>query len=192
MGFIELIIIALGLAMDAFAVSITNGLSIKKITKPQVVSMALAFGLAQGLMPLLGWLAGQTFSVYVNAFDHWIALIILGLIGGKMALEGYKSLKHPESENEASDDTNVFTFKLIGLQALATSIDALTVGVTFALIDVNIIYAASLIAIITAACCVMGGFIGKRFGTLFKEKAEIFGGVILILMGLKIFIQHMF
>lgn len=187
MGFIELTIISLGLAMDAFAVSITNGLSIKKITKAQVISIAVIFGAAQGLMPLIGWLAGQTFSTYVNAFDHWIALIILGIIGGKMVIEGYKSLKNPHEETEA----NTFTFKLIGIQAIATSIDALTVGVTFALIDVNIVYAASLIAIITCVCCIFGGFIGRRFGTLFKEKAEIFGGVILILMGLKIFLQHM-
>ncbi|MGL4343972.1 MAG: manganese efflux pump MntP family protein [Cellulosilyticaceae bacterium] len=189
MGFIELIILSFALAMDAFAVSVTNGLSIKKLTQAQVFLMSLAFGLAQGVMPLIGWVAGQTFSTYVSAFDHWIALIILGFIGGKMVIEGYRSLKSPDTEEKKEI---VFTFKLICIQAIATSIDALTVGVTFALIEVNIIYAASCIAIITTLCCILGGFIGKRFGVLFKEKAEILGGAILILMGLKIFLQHMF
>lgn len=186
MEFITLFCIAIGLSMDAFAVSITNGLSYKNFKKTQIFTSALTYGIFQGLMPLMGYFLGSLFFNIISRFDHWIALLLLGFIGFNMISDAIKEIKHPE---ENKTDSN-FNYKTLFLQAIATSIDALTVGITFAAMNVNIYFSVFCIAIVTAFFCTIGGFIGKKFGTLLKEKAKVFGGVILILMGLKIFLEH--
>ncbi len=172
--------------MDAFAVSITNGLCIKDISKRQTLQVGLAFGLAQGIMPILGYLAGQTFSKAISSLDHWIALILLGAIGGKMILEAVKEMKEPES----CPVGGILTTKMLILQAIATSIDALAVGVSFAVMNVNIWVASSFIACTTFLFGVAGVIIGKKSGFFLKSKAELAGGAILVLIGVKIFIEH--
>jgi len=186
MDIITLLLLALGLAMDAFAVSISNGLCYGKSAPRARVAGALAFGAAQGAMPLFGYLAGQAFSSAIERFDHWIALILLSFIGGKMVLEAIQEAREGEQ-----CPAQAFSLKLLGVQAIATSIDALAVGVSFAVMKVNILMAASFIAVITFVCCLVGYGIGQRFGGMLKQKATIFGGVILIGIGLKIFIEHM-
>ena len=169
MGYFEIILIGIGLSMDAVAVSMTNGMCLKQMHVKHAFVTALAFGLFQGIMPLIGYFAGSVFAEKVNAIDHWLALILLGFIGGKMVYEAVKS-------DEDHTVCKVLTFRLLLVQAIATSIDALAVGVSFAALTVNIIAV----------------YIGKKFGDLLKQKAEIVGGIILILIGLKIFVEHMF
>ncbi len=183
-----LFVLAIGLSMDAFAVSISDGMCYKGMKKTQAVSIALAFGLFQGLMPLLGYLAGSTFSSAVQNIDHWFALILLGFIGGKMVVEAVRELRCPE---QAQENCKEFSYRLLLVQAVATSIDALAVGVSFALMNVNIWTASSFIALVTFVCCIIGVFMGTRLGLLLKQKAEIFGGLILIALGIKIFVEHM-
>ncbi|MDR0920325.1 MAG: manganese efflux pump MntP family protein [Oscillospiraceae bacterium] len=183
MSIIELFLIALALSMDAFAVSVTNGLSYKPNLK-YTVGTALCFGVFQGAMPTLGYFLGSTFSEYVEKFDHWLAFILLGFIGGKMLYEALKS-------NEESKITKL-TPQLILVQGLATSIDALAVGVSFATLSVNIVTSALFITITTFICSFIGVIIGKKSGNILGNKAEIFGGIILIAIGTKILIQHIF
>ena len=180
---------AFGLSMDAFAVSVSDGICYQKEKKKLVIA-AVSFGVFQALMPLIGYFVGNTFSSYVEMVDHWIALILLGFLGGKMLAEAIHDLKHPEEDHcEIS-----FTYKMIFTQSVATSIDALAAGVTLAVSFPNTdpFLAVSLIGITTAICCLIGAFVGKRFGAMMKEKAAVLGGVILIGIGLKIFIEHMF
>ncbi len=186
MEFFTLFAIAVGLSMDAFAVSITNGIYYRKDAVRYGALSALFFGLFQGLMPLIGYFAGRTFSDAISSIDHWVALILLGFIGGKMVVESVHELRHPSTEPVC----RTFTVRLMLTQALATSIDALAVGVSFAVMRVNILQAAGFIAVVTFLCCLVGVFLGKKVGTLFSQKAEIFGGLVLILIGLKIFLEH--
>lgn len=186
MSFISLFVLALGLSMDAFAVSISNGICYPNAKKKEAILTAFMFGLFQGIMPLLGFFAGQTFSAYIESIDHWIALVLLSFIGGKMIFDAVKDLRHPEAPACARP----FTLKLLFFQAVATSIDALAVGVSLALIRVNIWRAVVFISIITFLCCIIGVLIGKKFGYMLKDKAEIFGGVLLIALGIKIFLEH--
>ena len=184
MGITELIILAVGLSMDAFAVSICKGLSVRKL---EIKHMALAgtwFGGFQALMPLIGYLLGSTFASYVQKFDHWIALILLAFIGLSMIKEAFG-----EDEEEVGDS---FGAKTMFLMAVATSIDALAVGVTFAFLNVNVIFAVFTIGITTFIFSAAGIKIGNVFGLRFKSKAELAGGAILVLLGLKIFVEHMF
>lgn len=171
--------------MDAFAVSISNGMCSEKKGVRAALPYAFAFGLAQGLMPLIGWLAGQAFSSAIQRLDHWIALIVLGFIGIKMISESCK-------KTDECPVSGALTFKTIVLQAIATSIDALAVGVSIAAMNINIIHAASIIATVTFVLCLSAAFIGSRIGHVLKDKAEIVGGVVLILIGIKIFVEHMF
>ncbi len=189
MELIQVFLLALGLSMDAFAVSVSNGICYQKEKKKLTLS-GISFGIFQALMPLIGYLAGKTFSSYVEIIDHWIALILLGFLGGKMLLEAIKNLRHPEAESCPA----AFTYKLILTQSVATSIDALAAGVTLAVAfpNTNPYFAVSLIGLTTAICCLFGALLGKKFGTLMKEKASVFGGIILIAIGIKIFIEHMF
>lgn len=187
MGTITLFFTSLGLSMDACAVSISNGMCYTNIRKKQIFYTALAFGFFQAFMPLLGYVVGRTFSNFISFLDHWIALILLGLIGGKMIVEALKELKYPEA---CTTSIKTLTFKTLFLQALATSIDALAVGIGFAVMQVNILSAALSIGLITFICSIAGSYLGKKFGQLFKQKAEIFGGVILVLIGVKIFLEH--
>lgn len=188
MDVLTLFLIALGLSMDAFAVSVSNGMCFKDFGKKQRLLTAFAFGLFQGLMPLAGYFAGRTFSEAIGSLDHWIALILLGAIGGKMAYDGIRELRDPE----ACVIGRRFTGKTLLLQAIATSIDALAVGVGFAVMQVNIVTAAAFIGVITFVCCLLGSLLGHRFGLALGKKAEIFGGAILVIIGLRIFIDHMF
>ena len=179
----ELFIIAVGLSMDALAVAICKGLSMAKMSWKKGIIVGLWFGGFQALMPLIGYLLGAQFESRITAFDHWIAFILLGLIGGNMFREGVSG------DEEKSDDS--VSIKSMLPLAIATSIDALAVGVTFAFLRVNIVYAVSFIGVITFLLSTVGVKVGNVFGARYKSKAEIAGGVILILMGLKILIEHL-
>lgn len=183
MGIIELFIIAVGLSMDAFAVSICKGLANRKVYPKQLIITGLWFGGFQALMPAVGYLLGRQFETYITAFDHWIAFFLLAVIGANMIKE---ALSKDEDEVNSS-----FGFKSMLLLALATSIDALAVGVTFAFLRVNIIAAVSFIGIITFAFSAAGVKIGNIFGSKYKSKAEFAGGAVLIIMGIKILIEHL-
>ena len=184
MDLLSLIFTGIGLAMDASAVSIAKGMSLpnEKI-KNYALKLGLAFGIFQGLMPLIGYLAGSTFSGYIQSVDHWVAFILLALIGLNMIKESRE-----EKENEEVSDLSL---KVI-LLAIATSIDALAVGVSFAFLKVNIVLACSIIAIVTFILSFICVMVGKRLGSLFQKYAEIFGGIILMMIGAKILIEHLF
>lgn len=193
MGIIELLLIAVGLSMDAFAVSIGNGLSMKKSQPKSALAAAFSFGLFQALMPTAGYFLGSAFEDAIKEFDHYIALIFLGFIGGKMIFDGVNELR----QRKKGEGGEVKEFKLalaaLMIQAVATSIDALIVGVSFAALpDVNIWAAVSLIGVITFVISLFGVFFGKKFGQLLGSKAEIFGGVILVGIGVKVFLEHIF
>jgi len=180
----ELLLIAVGLSMDAFAIAICKGLSVEKIKKKHMMITGLWFGGAQALMPLLGYLLGTGFQSAIEQIDHWIAFVLLGIIGLGMIKESR------EEEEECSVDASI-AFKVMFLLAVATSIDALAVGVTFAFLRVSIIPAITFIGVTTFFCSVLGVKIGNVFGTRYKSKAEFAGGMILILMGIKILLEHL-
>lgn len=185
MSVFELFIIAVGLSMDAFAVSVCKGLSVEKIKKEQYLITGLWFGGFQALMPLIGYLIGSAFERYITSVDHWIAFILLGLIGANM-------IKEALQKGEDDEVNSSFGFKSMLIMAVATSIDALAVGVTFALLpDVNIAAAVVFIGCITFVLSAVGLKIGNIFGLKYKSKAELAGGIILILMGLKILLEHL-
>lgn len=183
--FIELFLLGVGLAMDAFAVSICKGLSMTKVNKLQAVIIGLFFGGFQALMPLVGWLLGVGFQQYIEAVDHWVAFALLAFIGGKMIFEAF-SPEDTEQENKMDRPLNI---KEMIVLAFATSIDALAVGVTFAFLDYPIFESISIIGVVTFIISVLGVFIGNFFGSKYKNKAEFAGGVILILIGLKILLE---
>ncbi len=184
MGVLELFILAVGLSMDAFAVSVCKGLAMKKCDFRKAAVCGVWFGGFQALMPVIGYLLGYQFRAYISAFDHWIAFILLGIIGVDMIKEALS-----EDEDCADDSLGVKTMFLL---AVATSIDALVIGVTFALLpDTNITAAVSLIGIVTFALSTAGAKIGNIFGTKYKSKAELAGGVILVLLGSKILLEHL-
>lgn len=189
MSLLSLLSIAVALAMDAFAVTITNSMTYSSAQLRYGIITSLSFGLAQGIMPLIGWLAGQMFLDIISKYDHYIALILLSIIGIHMIVEAVKELK--EDGDVTSHKKSHPTFRVIFLQAIATSIDALAVGVSFAALKINIVFASCTIALITFIICVLGIFIGKKIGELLKGKAEIFGGIVLILIGVKTFVEHM-
>lgn len=182
MGIVELLLIAIGLSMDAFAVSIGKGLSLQKIRLRHALNVGLWFGGFQALMPLIGYLCGTTFATIVNDFDHWIAFVLLGVIGCNMIRDSFSK------EDEKLDDN--FSFKVMLALAVATSIDALAVGVSFAFLCVDLWTSVVVIGITTFAFSVVGLKIGNVFGMKYKAKAEFTGGVVLVLMGLKILIEH--
>ena len=182
----ELVLIAVGLSMDAFAVAVCKGLSMKKPNYGQGALIALFFGAFQALMPLIGWALGMRFIKYISAYDHWTAFALLALIGGKMMIEASKKT---DEEPESFDKLNI---RELFLLAAATSIDALAVGVTFALLpDTDIWASVSLIGAITFLLSFAGVVIGNRFGSKYKNRAELFGGLILVAIGLKILIEHL-
>lgn len=190
MNFVELLIIAIGLSMDAFAVSIGKGLSLKKIKLSHALKVGLWFGGFQALMPLIGYMLGSTFAEIVSTFDHWVAFVLLSLIGGNMIKESLEN----DSDNDCDcnkKDKNGFGLTTMFTLAVATSIDALAIGVTFAFFKVAIFPAIITIGITTLIFSVAGLKIGNIFGCKYKSHAELFGGVILILIGLKILIEHM-
>lgn len=183
MGIVELFILAVGLSMDAFAVSICKGLSLKKITFKKCCIVGLYFGIFQATMPLIGYFLGVRFREYITELDHWIAFVLLGIIGVNMIRESRRT------SCEVSDDS--LNFKSMLVLAVATSIDALAVGITFAFLNVQIIPAVSFIGVVTFICSFIGVKIGNLFGCKFKSKAELAGGVILICMGAKILLEHL-
>lgn len=188
MGIMTLFFLSIGLSMDACAVSISNGMCFTNIHKKQIIYTAFAFGLFQALMPVIGYMVGQTFSELISYLDHWIALFLLGFIGSKMIVDAAKELKYPEA---CLSSNKTLTSKTLLLQAIATSIDALAVGISFAVMQINILFAALSIGITTFICSISGSYLGKKFGRMFKQKAEFLGGAILIFIGFKIFLEHM-
>lgn len=183
MSLLTLFITAIGLSMDAFAVSVCKGLAMKKLELKKILTIGLWFGGFQALMPTVGYLLGSQFEQYVTAIDHWIAFVLLALIGISMIREALS-----KKEEEANDSTDIKTMFLL---AVATSIDALAVGVTYAFLKVAIIPAVSFIGIVTFALSLAGVRIGNIFGIKYKSKAELAGGIILILMGTKILLEHL-
>ena len=182
MSLLELFIIALGLSMYAFAVAICKGLSVQQLKPRHALITGLYFGGFQALMPLIGYLLGVRFESFITSFDHWIAFVLLALIGLNM-------IKESREESECLNDA--FDFKTMLPLALATSIDALAVGVTFAFLQVNIAPAVSFIGVITFVLSALGVKMGHVFGSKYKSRAELAGGAILILMGIKILIEHL-
>ena len=183
MSLLTLFITAVGLSMDAFAVAICKGLAMKKLSWKKALIIGLWFGGFQALMPTIGYLLGTRFESYVTAIDHWIAFVLLVLIGANMVKESFS--KEEESSNDSVD------FKTMFLLAIATSIDALAVGVTYAFLQVRIVPAVSFIGVITFTLSIVGVKIGNVFGLKYKSKAELTGGIILIVMGIKILLEHL-
>jgi len=188
MNTLALIMIAVGLSMDAFAVSVTNGMIIKPLQLKHALKTAFFFGGFQALMPVIGWAAGINFSEYISGIDHWVAFIVLGIIGAKMIYESVKaSSQGCETAATREDPTNNRTLTML---AIATSIDALAVGVSFSFLNVAIFSAAMIIGCITFCFSFVGVLFGEKCGQLFQKRAEVFGGVMLILIGLKILAEH--
>lgn len=183
MGILEISLLGVGLAMDAFAVSICKGLSMKKMNWKNAIIIALYFGIFQALMPMIGYFFGTTFESFVTTFDHWIAFILLALIGGNMIKESF------DNEDEKKNDK--VDFKTMIVLALATSIDALALGITFAFFDVNLLLAVAIIGIITFIISIFGVKIGNKFGDKYQNKAELIGGIILVILGIKILLEHL-
>lgn len=182
MSLLEIFIIAVGLSMDAFAVSICKGLSVQKLKPKHMLLAGVYFGGFQALMPLIGYFLGKQFEWLITSVDHWIAFGLLALIGANMIKESF------DKSNDVNDS---FSVKSMLLLAVATSIDALAVGVTFAFLNVQIASAVSIIGATTFVLSVIGIKVGNVFGAKFKSKAELAGGIVLVLMGIKILLEHL-
>ena len=185
--FIELLLIGVGLSMDAFAVSICKGLAMRRVNKKQALVIGLFFGGFQALMPFIGWALGTQFESYITSIDHWIAFVLLAFIGGKMLWDVF----HEKEESAAEKSDARLDHKELFMLAIATSIDALAVGIAFACLDVQIWSSVSIIGCVTLVLSFCGVWIGNRFGNRFEKKAEIAGGVVLILIGVKILLDHL-
>ena len=184
---LTLLFIGVGLAMDAFAVSVCKGLSMRKVNKKQCFVIALFFGGFQAIMPLLGWLLGMQFESYITQIDHWIAFVLLVFIGGKMIKEALQK----EEVVEVKEMDPPLDLKEMLLLAIATSIDALAVGITFAFLQVPIGEAITIIGLETFVISIVGVYVGNFFGNRYKKKAELVGGIILVLIGVKILLEHL-
>ena len=178
----EIILVGLGLSADAFAVSVTNGICAKSSRLRGAVLCGIFFGLFQGAMPVLGYSLGLVFSDYIGKFDHWIALVLLGFIGINMMVDSGKT--------ESLKSTFILSTALLLTQGLATSVDALAVGISLSALGGNILLSAPVIASVTFAVSFAGFFVGKAVGNIFTSKAEFFGGLVLLCIGLKIFVSH--
>ena len=189
MGLWEVFLIGVGLAMDAFSVAVCKGLTMPKIDKKQTAVIALFFGGFQALMPFLGWALGKQFESYITAVDHWIAFILLGVIGGKMIYDVIKN--NGKEEEEECCTCGKLDLKELFTMAVATSIDALATGITFAFLKVNILSAISVIGTTTFILAVIGVLLGHKFGAKWKDKASLAGGIVLILLGTKILLEHL-
>lgn len=185
---IELFLLGVGLSMDAFAVSVCKGLGMRKLNKKQALIIGLYFGGFQALMPFVGWLLGSQFQKYITSIDHWIAFILLGFIGGKMMIEAVREW----NEEEVVDVMDApIDHKNMLVLAVATSIDALAVGITFAFLGTPIVEAITIIGITTMVISIAGVVVGNFFGSRYKSKSEFIGGLILVLLGLKILLEHL-
>ena len=185
MDIIAIILVAFGLAMDSFAVSISRGLAIKQLKINNAIKIALCFGLFQAIMPVIGWLAGMTLKEFITGIDHWIVFGLLSFIGIKMI---YESTRTQQIEKKI-DPLNIYLLLMLGV---ATSIDALAVGLSFAFLQISIIAPIIIIGVITFLLSFIGVYIGNRFGHMFENKIEILGGLILIGIGIKVLIEHLF
>ena len=185
MSFIEIVLISIGLAMDAFAVSICKGLNMKKLNYSKGLIIAFLFGFFQFLMPTIGYYLGIQFEKYIKNIDHWIIFILLAFIGIKMIIE---SLTNDEYLTKTKQKNEIVDILIL---SIATSIDALAVGVTFAFLNVNLFFSSLTIGLITFGLSFLGVILGNYFGKKFKKPAEILGGVILIIIGLKVLLQHL-
>lgn len=197
MGILDILLTGMGLSMDAAAVGMTNGMNEPKMKLPKILLIALFYGVAQGLMPLIGYYAGSLFAEAVAKIAPWLALILLGFIGGKMIFEAICAFGRKKNGEEA-EESKPLSIGAIAAQAIATSIDALAVGVSLVALKVsgalavNIFVAVSMIAATTFVISLISVFIGKKFGELLSDKAELIGGLILVAIGLKIFIEGVF
>lgn len=194
MGFFTVLTIAVGLAMDAFSVSVATGAVYKRFHIGSAFKMAFAFGLFQALMPIIGWSSGLSLKNYFEAYDHWVAFVILLLIGSKMIYESF-TLKEAQGSDYANEQENSkpqMTMITLLWLAIATSIDALAVGFTLSLLNVHIISTVLIIGIVTFALCYGGVYLGSKFGHIFENKIEVAGGLILILIGTKILLSHIY
>ncbi|MBE5911019.1 manganese efflux pump MntP [Pseudobutyrivibrio sp.] len=188
MSIFDIFLLGVGLSMDAFAVAICKGLAMRKVNKKQMLVIALFFGGFQALMPLIGWALGTTFAKMIVAYDHWIAFILLGYVGGKMVIDAIKEWKEKDTVDEMDPPLD---FKELTLLAIATSIDALACGVTFSFYDdFNILRAIGIIGLTTFVLSMVAVYIGNIFGDKFKAKAQLLGGIILIFLGVKIVLEH--
>ena len=187
MPFLECLLIGLSLAMDAFAVSLCRGLEMKRINYRHAVIVALFFGVFQALMPVLGWLLGRQFERYIMDYDHWVAFGLLAFLGCKMIYEVLRG----GDEEEASGNGDHLDIRQLLIMAIATSVDALVVGLTFAFLGGGIVQPVLIIGVTTFLLCLLGVIIGNRFGARFRGKAELCGGIVLILIGLKILLEHL-
>ena len=187
MSIVELFLIGVGLSMDAFAVAVCQGLCMPKLNLRQGGVIALYFGGFQALMPLIGWFLGSQFASYIQSFDHWVAFVLLALIGGNMVREALS----PEEEETSCAVNSKLNHKKLFMMAVATSIDALAIGVAFALRDVLILPGVSLIGCTTVCLSLVGVVVGNFFGSRYKKRAELTGGIILILLGVKILLEHL-
>ena len=187
MEFLSLLLIAFALAMDAFSVALTDGMIIKNLRFNNALKIGLFFGVFQVIMPCIGWFLGCGFINYIRAIDHWIAFVLLGFIGVNMIVESVKG------EDDDSSEKDPLNNKVLALMAVATSIDALAAGITFAIEGtfVNIFVSSGIIGIVALVCSVCGVYIGRKSGKLFGSRAELVGGIVLILIGLKILIEHL-
>ena len=188
MSLFSLFVIAVGLSMDAFAVSICKGLSMPKMKWKNALLAGLYFGGFQALMPAIGYLLGTQFERYITSIDHWIAFILLAYIGGKMMVEALREKNEPVEVEEMDPALDI---KELFILAIATSIDALAVGITFSFLEVNIVEAITIIGVVTFIISAAGVFVGNIFGNKYKTKAEFAGGLILVLLGIKILLEHM-
>ena len=182
MEIFSILLTGFALSMDAFAVSVTKGMTLKKINLSIATKIAFLFGLFQAVMPLIGWLFGMNFELYIRSIDHWIAVFLLSFLGIKMIVEAIK--------DDDNDNSTYLDNKELIILSIATSIDALAVGVTFAFLNIDIIPICVSIGVITFLVCFIGVLIGKKIGSVFKNYAQIIGGIILILIGLNILNEH--
>jgi putative Mn2+ efflux pump MntP len=185
MSFLEILLVSFGVAMDAFAVSVSAGVVVKKINFRQALLLGVFFGGFQVLMPLIGWCGGNACKQFIELFDHWAAFFLLALVGGKMI---YEACKPKEADDETADP---FNLKILFVMALATSIDALAVGVSFSFVNVPLLLSVSMMGLVTFIASVAGVYIGGIFGHLFERKFEFAGGLVIILIGVKILLEHL-
>ena len=190
MSYITIFILSFGLAMDSFAVSISYGCSPKKPSAREMFTIAFFFGSFQAIMPVIGWYLGKFFANLIHSYDHWIAFGLLAYIGIKMVIEGLK-VNDAKDDNKISGDQSLDIKRLFVL-AIATSIDSLAVGLSLAIIGYDIIIPAVIIGLVTFACCLIGVRAGIRLSAILGKKAEIFGGIVLIAIGVKILVEHLF
>lgn len=187
----ELVLVGVSLAMDAFAASLCKGLGMKKLNWRHAAVIALFFGVFQAVMPLIGWFLGSRFEAYISDYDHWIAFTLLVVIGGKMMYDALRPKKEGTEEAGCAAQSERLNYKELLLLAVATSIDALAVGITFAFLKVKIGMAVGVIGMITFVLSLAGVALGSRVGARFSDKAAALGGAVLILIGVKILLEHL-